>query len=277
MRTEKEIMDLILNFAKNDQRIRIVSMGGSRVNKNVSPDKFQDYDIVYVVSEIESFKSEASWINVFGERVILQTPEAMDMFPPSLGNWFTYLMQFVDGTRIDLMLVPLDELNKYIQSDKLIKILLDKDNLVPKLPPPTDKDYWVKKPTEKIYDDCSNEFWWLSTYVHKGLSREELLYAIYHLDIMRQMLLIMLSWEASIKTDFSKSMGKNYKYLDKYIDNKKWSALLETYKNNTPENIKNSFWLCMDLFRESSLNVSKFFNFKYPDYDFKVTNYITTL
>ena len=31
MRTEKEMMDIILNFAKNDERIRVVIMEGSRL------------------------------------------------------------------------------------------------------------------------------------------------------------------------------------------------------------------------------------------------------
>ena len=35
MRTEKEMMDLIINTAKEDERIRAVIMNGSRVNPNV--------------------------------------------------------------------------------------------------------------------------------------------------------------------------------------------------------------------------------------------------
>ena len=55
MRTEKEMMDLILTFAKNDPRIRVVGMEGSRTNVNVPKDEFQDYDITYLVTDMESF------------------------------------------------------------------------------------------------------------------------------------------------------------------------------------------------------------------------------
>ncbi|MGF7060634.1 hypothetical protein HNR33_004326 [Brassicibacter mesophilus] len=60
MRTEQEMFDLIINVAKQDERIRAVYMNGSRTNPNVHKDIFQDYDIVYVVSEIKPFYEDES-------------------------------------------------------------------------------------------------------------------------------------------------------------------------------------------------------------------------
>lgn len=40
MRTEKEMIDLIMNTAKENERIRAVIMNGSRVNPNVKKDCF---------------------------------------------------------------------------------------------------------------------------------------------------------------------------------------------------------------------------------------------
>ena len=58
MRNEKEMYDLILGIAQNDERIRAVIMNGSRANPNAPADIFQDYDIVYIVTDIASFKAE---------------------------------------------------------------------------------------------------------------------------------------------------------------------------------------------------------------------------
>ncbi|MCG8501592.1 MAG: aminoglycoside 6-adenylyltransferase, partial [Firmicutes bacterium] len=55
MRTEREMFDLILSVADNDERIRAVYMNGSRTNPNVGKDIYQDYDIVFMVSETKSF------------------------------------------------------------------------------------------------------------------------------------------------------------------------------------------------------------------------------
>ena len=55
MRSEKEMMDLVLSLAEQDERIRIVTLEGSRANINIPKDEFQDYDITYFVSDIEPF------------------------------------------------------------------------------------------------------------------------------------------------------------------------------------------------------------------------------
>lgn len=52
----------------------------------------------YSVTETQSFRRDPAWVNRFGERIILQLPEAMGNPPP----------QFGDGNRIDLSLYPLD-------------------------------------------------------------------------------------------------------------------------------------------------------------------------
>ena len=81
MRTEKQIYDTILNFAKADDRIRVVTLEGSRTNINIIPDDFQDYDITFFVTDMQSFINSDEWLNVFGERLIMQKPEDMELFP----------------------------------------------------------------------------------------------------------------------------------------------------------------------------------------------------
>lgn len=53
MRTEKEIYDLVLNFAFQDERIRIVTLEGSRTNVNIPKDNLQDYDITFFVIDMQ--------------------------------------------------------------------------------------------------------------------------------------------------------------------------------------------------------------------------------
>ncbi|MFR5079381.1 MAG: aminoglycoside 6-adenylyltransferase [[Clostridium] innocuum] len=75
MRTEDEIMKLLINTAAQDDRIRAAYLEGSRVNPDVPRDMFQDYDVVYVVKETASFQKDNSWIDRFGERLYMQYPE----------------------------------------------------------------------------------------------------------------------------------------------------------------------------------------------------------
>ncbi|MGE6226747.1 aminoglycoside 6-adenylyltransferase [Paenibacillus chitinolyticus] len=264
MRSEQEMFDLIGKVAENDPRVRAVGLNGSRTNPNVSKDFFRDYDIVYLVTDVESFRNDPDWVNVFGERMIMQTPDDMALFPNEPGHRFAYLMLFTDGNRIDLTLIPLDEKEMYCREDKLTVILLDKDNDLPALPPPTDEDYWVQRPDAQRFADCCNEFWWVSTYVAKGLWRQEILYAIDHVNLVRAMLLKMLEWKVGMDTGFSLSIGKNSKFLKRYLDEDSWNKLLSTYENGDYEQVWNALYVTGELFEPAALQVAAEFGYTYP-------------
>ena len=134
MRTEREMTALILGVAERDSRVRAVFMNGSRANPNAPRDIFQDYDIVYVVEETASFRAQPGWVDVFGERLVMQTPDEMDHAagqPTDLARCYGYLMQFADGNRIDLRLMTLSRALEECQSDSQTIVLLDKDGIRP--------------------------------------------------------------------------------------------------------------------------------------------------
>ncbi|TKI86425.1 aminoglycoside 6-adenylyltransferase [Bacillus mycoides] len=276
MRTEKEMLDLIINTAKEDERIRAVIMNGSRVNPNVKKDCFQDYDIIYVVKDIQSFTCNHSWIHRFGEIMIVQMPEEMSLLPADKDGKFPYLMQFMDGNRIDLMLVPVDLINKFIGQDSLSKLLLDKDNCIGEFPPASDKDYVIKTPTEKEFFDCCNEFWWCSTNVGKGLWREELSYAKGMLEgPMRDMLIVMIEWHIGMKTNFTVNTGKFGKHFEQYFEKDTWEQFKRTFSNAEYENIWESFFVMGDLFREVANEIANAYGYQYPQGDDdRVTSYL---
>lgn len=273
MRSEKEMMDLVLSFAKQDERIRIVTLEGSRTNINIPKDDFQDYDVSYFVSDMDSFLLNDDWLKYFGQIIMMQKPEDMELFPPE-EKGFSYLMLFEDYNKIDLTLFPLEYLDEYLNGDKLMKVLLDKDYRIKGDIVATDIDYHVRKPSAREYNDCCNEFWHVTPYVVKGLCRKEILFAIDHLNqILRHELLRMISWKVGIETGFSLSIGKNYKFLDKYIPEELWSRLLSTYRMDTYENVWKSLFICLKLFREVSEEVSEKLGYAYPDYDKHITRY----
>ncbi|WP_410982215.1 aminoglycoside 6-adenylyltransferase [Bacillus cereus] len=276
MRSEKEMMYLILNTARDDERIRAVIMNGSRVNPNVKKDCFQDYDIIYVVKDIRSFTSDHSWIDRFGEKMIVQMPEEISLVPPEEDGKFPYLMQFIDGNRIDVTLVPVELIDEILDRDSLSVLLLDKDGCIEPFPPASDSDYLIKRPTAKQFADCCNEFWWCSTNVAKGLWREELPYVKGMLEgPVRDVLMQMLEWYIGIKTKFMVSAGKFGKYLERYLEKDMWKRYVETFSNAEYENIWKSFFVMGDLFREIAIGIAGYFSYEYPrNDDGRVTSYL---
>jgi aminoglycoside 6-adenylyltransferase len=264
MRNEQEMHELIIDTAQTDPRIRAVILNGSRANPNAHGDIFQDYDIVYVVTEVSSFKSDPNWIDVFGELMIMQLPDDMEDLPPSDDDRYAYLMQFADGNRIDLTLYPLAKLDE-MERDSLSVLLLDKDEVIEPFPPSDERDYLPEPPTTKAFADCCNEFWWVCTYVAKGLWREEITYAKYMLDqIVRDQLMKMLVWHIGVQTQFSLNPGKFGKYFRQNLKPDLWELLLKTYADGDYEHTWEALERMCQLFRITTHSVAEYFSFEYP-------------
>lgn len=267
MRSKAEILALIIQTAQKDERIRAVIMNGSRANPQAPSDPFQDFDIVYFVTDVTPYANNLEWISRFGELMILQMPETIEDPPPSNDGGFVYLMQFSDGNRIDLSLCPIENLSSQLSDSQSI-LLLDKDGIVPPFPPPSDRDYLPKPPTAKQFSDCCNEFWWVSPYVAKGLWREEITNAKYILDVfVRDQLMKMLAWHIGVKTGFQKSPGKLGKYMQRHLDAETWELLMQTYSDAYYEHTWDALLAMGELFRRAALQVAGHYGFDYPQGD----------
>lgn len=262
MRSEKEMYELIINTAKNDDRIRAVYISGSRANPNAPKDIFMDYDVVYVVDSTDKFIKDKGWIDRFGKRLFMQYPDENCGYESDKANCYGWLMQFADGNRMDLHVCT----KKAIQNDlkeQMYIVMLDKDNILPPCEP-SDRYYYVKKPSQKNFSDVCNEFWWCLNNVAKGLWRGELSYALEMLDFnIRPQLLTVISWLAGVKTDFSASVGKSGKYAKNFIGDELWEKYLATYSTAVTENIWQAVFNMCGLFDETAKKVGKSLGLEY--------------
>jgi len=184
MRTEPEILDLIFQTAKTLQ-VEAVAMSGSRTNSQAPKDEFQDYDVVYVVENLDELISDLSWTDQFGKRIIEQEVR--------LGHRRLFLMLFEDGNRIDLTLCSKVHIKEWIESEANFIVLEDPKGLfVPHSPTP--QRYWTSPASAIEFEKACNEFWWVSAYVVKGICRKQVIYVTDHLyGICQQELLKILA------------------------------------------------------------------------------------
>lgn len=273
MRTEKEMMDLILGVAQNDDMIRAVTMCGSRMNTNAPRDEYQDYDIIYVVRDVTSFTCDHGWIKEFGNPIMVQMPE---QYEGSFSDGrYIYLILFDDGNRIDLSLIPVDKLNEIYAPDSLEKVLLDKDGVMPELQPPSDRDYHIKCPTKKLYDGYCNNFWWILQNVAKGIIRDELGYAMCMFGYSRDCLENMLAWYIAKDIGFEVSAGKCCKYFKRYLDEDIYNMYCSTYSDSDYKNMWNSMLIMCNLFSKVAKDVANHFDYEYMiDDEKKMMKYI---
>lgn len=249
----------ILQLAKQDDRIRAVILNGSRANSMVTPDQYQDYDIIYMVTDIESIKKEGIVYKTFGQPAIQQLPDDMH-----LGNEevissisYAYLMIYEDGSRLDLTLFPVDQLKQY-KKDSLSIVWLDKDGIFKDIPESSDIDYHVQRPTQREFTEVCNEFWWCSTNVAKGLAREERVYAKDMMEsVVRPMFLQLLAWKIGSEHHFNVSIGKSGKFIKNYLSDEDYNKVLRTYSNANIQNTWEAFHTMTTFFQELQIELGK--------------------
>lgn len=267
MRCEQEIMNMLLRIAKEDERILALYMNGSRVNPTIEKDIFQDYDIVYVVSETASFRKSDAWLAQFGDILMMQKPEAMDeqlQHPCNLDHNYGYLMQFWDGNRIDLHLKTLNLAIEEVLHTALTKVLYDKENYLPLIAESSDEDHWVSVPTLIDFQACCNEFWWIQNNVVKGLWRNEIPYVMDMINIyIRPQLFNMLGYRVAHSYGYRISIGKSGKLLPRFVDETTWKEVLATYAIADVEAIWQAAFTMCNLFSQTAKQVSQQHGFAY--------------
>lgn len=266
MRTETEMLELIMNKAIGDHRIRAVAMDGSRANKNAVHDQYSDFDIVYYVRDVREFTRDKSWINCFGDILIVQYPE--DWYKQSYDynshDTFTYLIQFADGNRIDLTIVDVRNIEGERYNKEPRAILLNKDGFEELKPIDDEKAFYLMPPTLMEFYNTCNEFRWLSLYIAKGLCREEFYYARYAYDVLiMEMFMKMLNWRLGIEHGFDITTGYLNKYLKRFITADEMKRVQGIFPNGDYEDIWDKLFLMYDHFHELEAVVAKHFQFPY--------------
>lgn len=265
MRTEAEIRKLIIGFAVADARVRAVLLSGSRADTSLLQDKYQDYDIMFVVSDIRSFTEDHSWTDFLGEKTVQQLPDTM--FPEKhtdrdSHSSFAYLMLFEDMNRIDLTLSDSNFFRDNHSPDIPFVVWLDKDGLCSKQPQSHVRKDLIKIPEEKEFLDTCNEFWWVSTYVAKGLLRNEITYAKGMLEkTVRPMFMKAVKWKAGIDNGFTAAFGIEGRHLKKLVPDELYEKIMHTYSGSCIDENWKALILMADIFAELTAGIAASLNF----------------
>ena len=271
-RTDDDVLDLILTIARRDPRVRAVVLSGSRADPAAPADDLRDFDVVYVVTDVAALRGDAAWLHGFGDTAIVQLPDAMVGAPARGDGGCAILMQFADGHRVDLTLLPIGAMAGF-RHDGPAAVLHDPDGIVPPPPPPGAAHHVPAPPTAEAFADVCNEFWWVAPYVAKGLLRGELSYARHHLDtVMRAQLMMVLDWRVAAASGFTRGIGKFGRLLRGELPPASWAGLEATYADARPP----SGWAALEamtrLFRSAATEVAERTGLAYPaDDDRRVT------
>ena len=253
MRTETEMLDVILKTAETLQ-VATVAMSGSRTDTKASKDEFQDYDVVYVVENLDELITDLSWLDQFGKRIIEQEV--------GLGQRRLYLMLFEDGNRIDLTLCPKEHIKEWVDSEAGFTVLEDPEHLFEPYSQNLER-YWTSPASAIEFEKVCNEFWWVSAYVVKGICRKQVIYATDHLyGICQQELLKVLAWQVASDRG-AVDIGKNYKYLFNYLPAQKENEFSSLLDFSNSDKITQSLFATMKFFHQEAQSLAQKMGFDY--------------
>ena len=252
-RSQEQMLRLIIQTAKSLQ-VDAVALSGSRTDTKAPKDEFQDYDVVYVVDDLDNLTSDLAWLDQFGTRIIEQYN--------LLGNRRLYLMLFEDGNRIDLTLCPKDQIQEWVENEADFTVLEDAKGLFESYSPRLER-FWIHPASEMDFEKTCNEFWWVSAYVVKGICRKQVIYATDHLyGICQQELLKILAWQVAADKG-TIDIGKNYKYLFNYLPSEKEKDFSNLLDFSSLDKIIQSLSATMQIFHQEAQSLSQKMGFEY--------------
>lgn len=272
---KSEIFELVEKIAKEDDRIRGVYLNGFRANKNVENDEFQDYDLVFIVTDVYSYVKDESFIRKFGNILIKQEPDSPEFGwnVENLYESYPILVLYDNFIRIDFHFESLDY--KGYLNDTLTKVLIDKDNLMVDVKDSSDIMYFINKPSQEEFNGCTNEFFWCLNNVCKGLLRGETPYVMkmYNV-IVHDMIFKMTSWYISKDYDFKINVGLYGKNFNKLLNKEMYDKYISTFCDSKAKNIWDTIYKAVEYFKEIAVSTANKLNFNYRKEDEKIILYI---
>lgn len=173
------IVQRLIAWGQARDDVRAMILTSTLTNPNAKTDLFSDYDVILVLTTIQPYFDDRSWLNDMGRMmVVYRDPIRLEY---GFGR-FAYITQYEGVLKIDYTLMPVG-LWQMIANEPELRpdldigylVLLDKDHLTNNLKPPTYTAYIPPKPTPQEFYRVVEELFHEGTYVAKNLWRDELL------------------------------------------------------------------------------------------------------
>lgn len=280
-RKEHDVVNSLVQWAESKVDIRAMLLTSSRANPSATVDGFSDYDVILVVTNINTLLENDDWLEDFGRVLVVYR----DPIRIEYGfETFIRVTEYENGTKIDYTIWPVDLIRRITKESKLpacldvgYTILIDKDNLAEQLKRPTYTAYIPVIPTEKEYQTLVEEFFNITIYVMKHICRDDLMPLKYCLDHVAKQdkLLRMLEWRVELDHNWSIGLGAYGKNMKKYVKPEIWSELESTYVGAGKEENWEAFFKTITLFREVAMEVAGHLGYSYPySLDQRVVKYL---
>lgn len=268
MATDATLVELVA-WGESQPDIRAMLLTSTRAT-DAPTDKYSDYDVILICTDVAARYARREWLTAFGEVVI----DWWDPLQPDkdTGLVSTGNIVYYTGTRkIDFTLWPAEV--AVLLAERLTPeleagytVLLDKDELTREWPHPTGTAYAIALPDCDRYREAVNDFLIGVPYVATAMIRGEILPGKWVLDYdMRyEYLLPMLKWYAVVLHGRDVRIGNTGKGLQGLLPDHVLSRLEKTYAGMEVQGNLAAMDEMITLFHEVALSVGDAIGCEYP-------------
>jgi aminoglycoside 6-adenylyltransferase len=267
---QSNVIEKLVRWGEAEPLLRAAILTSSRAIPHAHTDRFSDYDVILILTNIDSFFADRSWLDAFGSVLALyRDPLIVERgFQRS-----AYVTQYDDGLKIDFNLWPVELLRQIVAEPQLprefdagYQVLIDKDHLTVGLKSPTYRAYIPTSPTESDYHDKIESFFLDTTYVAKFLWRDDLMAAKHILEnsLKQDHLRPMFEWRIEIDHNWSLKLGPYGRGLKQWLRQDLWADLEQTYTGAESESNWTALFQTINLMRRVAIEVGEAMGYRYP-------------
>jgi aminoglycoside 6-adenylyltransferase len=197
----------VLAWAEARNDVRLVLRTGSRARPNALVDAFSDHDLELFVLDPSAFAKGKSWSDDIAPTVISWST------PVDEENHTTRLALFEGGHKIDFQVFHTSRLTEMAADgldddhERGYDVLLDKDQVADRLPPPSYTSTRNLVPAQGDLEDVATEFWWEAAQIPGDVVRGDLWVLKFRDWTMKEQLLTLMEWEAFGRHQGSQNVG----------------------------------------------------------------------
>jgi aminoglycoside 6-adenylyltransferase len=193
--TQTQLEERVIAWALSRLAIRAVIVGGSTARQVNLADEWADLDFEIFATDIGEFVPDTAWLQDFGE--------LWACLPLQEEDGPVFITLYEGAEKVDFHFYPLAELERQVEAQRLnpafergYRILVDKDRLAAKLPPPDSVPPAQVKPGQAEFAFQVSAFWISALYVARQIRRRNLWVGKYRDWTAKESLLKMMEWHA---------------------------------------------------------------------------------
>ncbi|MGE6261127.1 aminoglycoside 6-adenylyltransferase [Heyndrickxia sporothermodurans] len=262
-----KIIEKLIVYAEEDERIRTVLIVGSRARTVVPADQWSDLDLVIFAKDAQSFLTDKKWIVNIGK------PYISFLENTAVGGGLERRIVFENGLDVDFAFFPPSSISELEKDSEVIKVfsrgvrvLVDKDRLTESLKEKAkEKIYNVPSISTEEINNMIQDFWYHSMLASKKLRRGELLDGKSICDsYMKNLLFSLIKIQTRLNKGAEYDTWHGYRFFEKWADPSIVQAFKGLYAHYEEEEIWTALQNTMQVFRNTAINVCEALHINYP-------------